>query len=48
MRVHVDATLTGSYRVDGGEWQDIDTVADLQDEPEVPYEVVEAKNRLVS
>lgn len=48
VRVHVDATLTGSYRVDGGEWQAIDTVADLQDEPEVPYEVVEAKNRLVS
>ena len=46
--VKVDARLTGSYRVNGGDWQDIDTIANLQDEPNVPYEVVEAKNRLVS
>ncbi len=44
--VRVDARLTGSYRVDGGAWQDIETVADLQDEPAATYEVVEAKNRL--
>lgn len=44
--VRVDARLTGSYRVDGGAWQDIEAVADLQDEPAANYEVVEAKNRL--
>lgn len=46
VNVRVDARLTGSYRVDGGSWQDIETVADLQDEPAATYEVVEAKNRL--
>lgn len=44
--VTVDARLTGSYRVNGGEWQDIDTVADLQDEPAVTYEVVATRTRL--
>ena len=44
--VTVDARLTGSYRVNGGEWQDIDTVADLQDEPAITYEVVGTRTRL--
>jgi hypothetical protein len=44
--VRVDARLTGSYRVNGGDWQDIDTVADLQDEPAVTYEVVATRTRL--
>ena len=33
-------------RTSGGEWQDIDTVADLQDEPAVTYEVVATRTRL--
>lgn len=44
--VKVDAELTGWYRVNGGEWESIDTVADLQDEPVVNLEVREAKSRL--
>lgn len=44
--VKVDATLTGSYRVNGGAWVDLDGVADLQDEPVTTLQVREAKSRL--
>lgn len=45
--VKVDATLTGSYRVNGGaNWIPLSGVADLQDEPVVTLEVREAKARL--
>lgn len=44
--VDVDARLTGKYRVNGGDWQDIDTVADLQDEPSFTLEVRGTKTRL--
>lgn len=44
--VKVDATLTGSYRVNGGSWVDLDGVADLQDEPVTTLQVREAKSRL--
>ncbi|GAA4717529.1 hypothetical protein GCM10025782_13270 [Pedococcus ginsenosidimutans] len=47
-QVSVDSQLTGQYRVNGGEWVDINTVADLQDEPVTTLEVQEAKARLVS
>lgn len=45
-QVKVDAELTGWYRVNGGAWEPIDTVADLQDEPVVTLQVREAKARL--
>ncbi|MFC7485460.1 hypothetical protein ACOCJ7_02955 [Knoellia sp. CPCC 206453] len=44
--VKVDATLTASYRVNGGAWIDLDGVADLQDEPVTTLQVREAKARL--
>jgi len=44
--VKVDATLTGSYRVNGGAWIDLGGVADLQDEPVTTLQVREAKSRL--
>lgn len=44
--VKVDAQLTGWYRVNGGAWEDIETTADLQDEPVVNLEVREARARL--
>ena len=47
-QVSVDSQLTGQYRVNGGEWVDINAVADLQDEPVTTLEVQEAKARLVS
>ena len=46
-RVTVDAQLTGQFRVNGGDWVDIDTVADLQDEPVTVLQVKEATARLV-
>ena len=47
-QVSVDSQLTGQFRVNGGEWMDIDTVADLQNEPVTTLEVREAKARLYS
>lgn len=47
VEVDVDARLTGQYRVNGGEWQDIATVADLQDEPSFTLEVLGTKTGLV-
>lgn len=44
--VRVDAWLSGEYRVNGGGWQQIDAVADLQDEPVTALEVRTATNRL--
>ena len=44
----VDSQLTGQYRVNGGDWVDINAVADLQNEPVTTLEVQEAKARLVS
>lgn len=44
--VRVDARLTGQYRVDGGPWLDIDTTADLQDEPTTQLQVLGTKTRL--
>jgi len=46
--VSVDSQLTGQFRVNGGDWMDIDTVADLQNEPVTTLEVREAKARLYS
>ncbi|MDF2143785.1 hypothetical protein [Knoellia sp. p5-6-4] len=45
-QVRVDSRLTGQFRVNGGDWIDIDTVADLQNEPVTTLEVREAKARL--
>ncbi len=45
-KVTVDTRLTGQYRVDNGPWQDIATVADLQDEPVTTLHVREATARL--
>jgi hypothetical protein len=45
-RVSVDAQLTGLFRVNGGAWTDIDTIADLQNEPVTTLQVREAKARL--
>lgn len=45
-KVKVDATLTGSYRVNDGSWVDLDGVADLQQEPVTTLQVREAKARL--
>jgi hypothetical protein len=47
-RVTVDAKLTGQFRANGGDWIDIDTVADLQDEPVTILQVKEARARLVT
>ncbi|MFC8502228.1 hypothetical protein ACFUC1_07705 [Pedococcus sp. NPDC057267] len=47
-RVSVDAQLTAQYRANGGPWQDIDSVADLQDEPVTTLQVREAHARLVT
>lgn len=44
--VSVDSRLTGQFRVNGGDWVDIDTVADLQNEPVTTLQVREAKARL--
>ncbi|UTT67283.1 hypothetical protein NMQ01_06110 [Janibacter sp. CX7] len=44
--IKVDARLTGQYRVNGGQWQDIATVADLQDEPVDTLEVLGTRTRL--
>jgi hypothetical protein len=46
--VRVDARLTGQYRANAGPWTDIDTVADLQDEPVTTLQVKEAHARLVN
>lgn len=46
--IKVDSRLTGQYRVNGGDWQDIATTADLQDEPVDTLEVVGTKTRLTS
>lgn len=46
--IKVDARLTGQYRVNGGQWQDIATVADLQDEPVETLEVLGTRTRLTS
>lgn len=47
-QVRVDARLTGQFRANGGEWMDIDTIADLQGEPVTVLQVQEAKARLVT
>ena len=44
--VSVDTRLTGEYRVNRGPWEDIETVADLQDEPVTALHVREARARL--
>lgn len=46
--VKVDARLVGQYRVNGGAWQDLGAVADLQDEPVTELGVVGTRTRLVS
>lgn len=46
-QVRVDARLTGRFRANGGPWQDIETIADLQDEPVTSIEVLEARAQLV-
>ena len=46
--VKVDAKLTGQFRVNGGSWIDVDTVADLQNEPVTVLQVKEARARLVT
>src|SRR5699024_3786427 len=43
----VDARLTDQYRANGRDWQDIATVADLQDEPSHTLEVRGTKTGLV-
>jgi hypothetical protein len=45
-QVTVDSQLTGEFRVNGGDWIDIDTVADLQNEPVTTLAVKESKARL--
>lgn len=46
--VSVDARLSGQYRVYGGEWQDIATTADLQDEPASTLQVLGTDTKLVA
>ncbi|KRE39294.1 hypothetical protein ASG73_02885 [Janibacter sp. Soil728] len=46
--VKVDARLVGQYRVNGGAWQDLGAVADLQDEPVTRLGVVGTRTRLVT
>ena len=41
-QVTVDSQLTGEFRVNGGEWIDIDTVANLQNEPVTTLAVKES------
>lgn len=43
----VDARLVGQFRVNGGAWQDLGAVADLQDEPVAELQVVGTRTRLV-
>ncbi|MCW4602900.1 hypothetical protein IGS73_06065 [Janibacter indicus] len=43
-----EARLVGQYRVNGGGWQDLGAVADLQDEPVTELEVLGTRTRLVS
>lgn len=45
--VKVDARLVGQFRVNGGPWQDLGAVADLQDEPTTELSVVGTRTRLV-
>lgn len=45
-QVRVDSQLTGQFRVNGGDWIDVDTIADLQNEPVTTLVVTEAKARL--
>ena len=45
-QVRVDSQLTGQFRVNGGDWIDVDTIADLQNEPVTTLVVAEAKARL--
>ena len=45
-QVRVDSQLTGQFRVNGGDWIDVDTIADLQNEPITTLAVKEAKARL--
>lgn len=47
-QVKVDARLVGQYRVNGGAWQDLGAVADLQDEPVAQLEVLGTRTRLVN
>lgn len=44
--IKVDARLVGQYRVNGGAWQDLGAVADLQDEPVADIQVVGTRTRL--
>lgn len=44
--VKVDAAMTGAFRVNGGPWQDLDTVAELENEPVTTLQVRTAKARL--
>ncbi|QGN58322.1 hypothetical protein [Nostocoides sp. HKS02] len=46
--VRVDTTLTGQFRANGGPWVDLDTVADLQNEPVTTLHVASAHARLVT
>lgn len=46
--VKADTVLTGRFRVNGGAWQDLGGVADLQNEPVTTLEVLEARARLVT
>lgn len=45
--VKVDAQLTGDFRVNGGAWQPLTGVADLQDEPVTTLQVKQARTRLI-
>ncbi|MGL5852395.1 MAG: hypothetical protein ACRCZD_16575, partial [Phycicoccus sp.] len=47
-QVRVDARLTGRFRANGGQWVDLDAIADLQDEPVTTLAVKEARARLVT
>lgn len=46
--VHVDTTLSGRYRVNGGPWQDLGATADLDNEPITTLTVLEATARLTT
>ena len=48
MPVKVDARLTGQVRINGQEWEPIDTVVDLAGEPVTDLTVATATNRLVT
>lgn len=45
--IKVDAQLTGDYRVNGGPWQPLTGVADLQDEPVTTIQIKQARVRLL-